>query len=105
MAFCRKCGKEIWDSAVFCPHCGSRQDGVQQQVPQRQPYADDSGSIGWAILGFFVPLVGLILWLVWMDDKPKCAKMAGLGALAAVIFLVAIVIIYVALIFALTSTT
>lgn len=25
--FCRHCGKEIGDTAVFCPYCGQRQDG------------------------------------------------------------------------------
>ena len=83
MAFCRDCGTEIRGDALYCPKCGSRQDGVYQTY--RQPDADDSGSVGWAILGFLIPVVGLILWLVWMDNKPKCSKMAGLGALASVI--------------------
>ena len=65
--------------------------GYQQPYGQAQPaYAapaqqvTDSGSIGWAILGFFIPLVGLILFLVWKNTKPKCAKMAGIGALVGV---------------------
>lgn len=47
--------------------------------------SNDSGSFGWAVLGFFIPLVGLILWLVWKDTKPKSAKMAGIGALVGVV--------------------
>lgn len=54
-----------------------------QNVPIQNP--DDSGSFGWAILGFCIPLVGLILFLVWHDTKPKCAKKAGIGALVSVI--------------------
>ena len=46
-----------------------------------QPAVNDSGSIGWAILGFFIPIVGLVLFLVWKNTKPNCAKMAGVGAL------------------------
>lgn len=42
---------------------------------------EDSGSIGWAVLGFFIPIVGLVLFLVWKNTKPQCAKMAGIGAL------------------------
>ncbi len=83
MAFCRNCGMEIGEDSLYCPGCGSRQNNVQQVY--RQPAVDDSGSIGWAILGFLIPLIGLILWLVWMDNRPKCSKMAGLGALASVI--------------------
>lgn len=29
---------------------------------------------GWTILGMFVPLLGLILWLVWREDKPAESK-------------------------------
>lgn len=55
-----------------------------QPMQQMQPVTD-SGSFGWAVLGFFIPLVGLILFIVWKQTKPKCAKMAGIGALVGVI--------------------
>ena len=77
MAFCRKCGAQIDEEAVICPHCG-----VEQRI---KPANNDDGSIGWAILGFLIPIVGLILWAVWHSDKPKSAKMAGIGALISVI--------------------
>lgn len=68
----------------------------QYQQPQyaqyqygQQPYANpqpaDTGSFGWAVLGFFFPIVGLILFLVWKTEKPVSAKQAGMGALASVI--------------------
>lgn len=68
----------------------------QYQQPQyaqyqygQQPYANpqpaDTGSFGWAVLGFFFPIVGLILFLVWKSEKPVSAKQAGMGALASVI--------------------
>lgn len=58
-------------------------NGQQPQfaAPAGQPTVADSGSIGWAILGFFIPIVGLVLFLVWKNTKPNCAKMAGIGAL------------------------
>lgn len=46
---------------------------------------NDSGSIGWGVLGFCIPIVGLILFLVWKDQKPRTAKVAGVGALISVI--------------------
>ena len=69
-----------------------QQPAYAQQPAYQQPayssgysqQSDDSGSFGWAVLGFFIPLVGLILWLVWKDTKPKSAKMAGIGALVGV---------------------
>ena len=36
--FCRNCGKQIDDNAVFCPHCGCQtMSAGQQQPPQVQP--------------------------------------------------------------------
>ena len=45
----------------------------------------EKGNFGWAVLGFFIPLVGLILFLVWKNDRHGDAKMAGMGALISVI--------------------
>ena len=60
-------------------------DWVQQNSYQSQPPVNDSGSIGWGVLGFCIPIVGLILFLVWKDQKPRTAKVAGVGALISVI--------------------
>ena len=87
MKFCNKCGKELMDEAVVCPNCGCPQ--------QANPVAPaDSSSFGWALLGFCIPLVGLILYLVWKDSTPLKAKSAGKGALISVIISVVIYIIY-----------
>lgn len=86
MAFCRNCGAQIHDQAVICPQCG---------VEQKPAGAgNDSGSIGWSLLGCCVPLVGLILWLVWKDTQPNNAKKAGMGALISVILSVVVYVIY-----------
>ena len=69
--YCRNCGKEIPNDSRICPFCGKEQNN---SVGANY---DDSGSVGWAILGFFIPLVGLILFLVWKDSKPRCAKKAA----------------------------
>lgn len=55
------------------------------QRPYVNPQPADTGSFGWAVLGFFFPIVGLILFLVWKSEKPVSAKQAGMGALASVI--------------------
>lgn len=88
MAFCKNCGAEIDDRAVICPKCG-----VAQQTAPAVPPVVDSGSFGWAVLGFCIPLVGLILFLVWKDTKPLSGKKAGVGALVAVILSVVVYIL------------
>lgn len=58
---------------------------AQAYQPQQQyavaPATQDKGSFGWAVLGFFIPIVGLILWLAWKGTRPNDAKKAGKGAL------------------------
>ena len=54
--------------------------------PARRP----SGA-GWAVLGFLVPLVGLILWIVWADAEPRRARKARNGFVASLVVGVLIV--------------
>ena len=72
MAFCSKCGMRIDDNTTFCTHCGSQQDAVNH---------NDQGGFGWGLLGFCIPLVGFILWLVWKDEKPNKAHSVCMGAI------------------------
>ena len=80
MAFCKYCGAQIDDNAVVCTSCGSAQNTT--------PAVVDNGGFGWGVLGCCIPIVGLILFLVWKDTKPKTAKAAGIGALVSVIIAV-----------------
>ena len=90
MKFCQKCGKEIMDEAVICPNCGCQTDS-QYQTSNTEI---DSGSVGWAFLGFFIPVAGLILYLIWKDTKPYSAKEAGKGALIGFIINIVLSIIF-----------
>lgn len=58
----------------------------------------DNGGFLWGLLGCCIPVVGLILFLVWKDQKPKTAKAAGIGALVSVIIGVIGSILYFVLI-------
>lgn len=76
--YCHKCGAEIDDEAVICPKCGVSVG--------RKTYVDpyDESSVGWAVLAFFLPVVGLILYLLWHKEKPLRSKSIGKGALIGV---------------------
>lgn len=89
MAFCKKCGKEIDDKATICPSCG-----VSQET---KPEVVDKGGFGWGLLGCCIPIVGLVLFLVWKDTKPKTSKAAGIGAIVGVVLIVLYYVIMVAL--------
>lgn len=61
--------------------------------------AKEGGTVGWGILGFFIPIVGFILWLVWKDEHPARSRSAGIGCLVSVCLGVVGVILYVVLVF------
>lgn len=97
MAFCKNCGKQLEDGVLFCSGCGADQrDPVRQNVTNA-PAVVDNGGFGWGLLGFCIPIVGLILFLVWRDTKPRTSKAAGKGALISVIISVVCYILTAAL--------
>ncbi|SHJ82860.1 zinc-ribbon domain-containing protein [Clostridium cavendishii DSM 21758] len=85
--FCKNCGQEIDDKAHICIHCGV--------ATNSNPALVDNGGFGWGVLGCCIPIVGLVLFLVWKDSKPKTAKAAGIGALVSV----SVIILFYVLIF------
>ncbi len=91
--FCPNCGRQFPSNMKFCNQCGTplREAAVPAEPVQRYavapgtPRPEDAPSTGFAVLGFFLPAVGLILYLVWKDELPQRAKSAGKGALIGVI--------------------
>ena len=76
---------------------GSKSQNVSETQSQQ---TDSEGStVGWGILGFFIPIVGFILWLIWKDEHPARAKSAGIGCLVSICLGVVGVILYVVLVF------
>lgn len=108
MTKCANCGAEMGYGA-FCPDCGSAADayasqpqgqpvmqqpvqqaGAQQTVQQGGrgncamagfPLKPDTGSVWWAVLSFFIPQAGIILWAIWRDYKPNDARKCGIGVI------------------------
>ena len=88
---CTSCGELIPTGSQFCPKCGAANPYSAQYS-----YANQDGpSAGFAILGFFFPIIGLILYLVWKDQTPLKAKSCGMGALTGFIFNVAVSVIVI----------
>lgn len=55
----------------------------------------DTGSFGWTVLGFFDPLIGLILWMIWRNDRPGDAGMADEGARGSAVVNVVLFILWI----------
>ena len=62
-----------------------------QNGAQMPPYGmpqhpiEEKASVGFAILSFFIPLAGLIIFLTKKNDRPKTAKVSGICALVSVV--------------------
>lgn len=96
MNYCSNCGEKIDQNQEVCLECG------KLLKPDIINTKDTGGNAGWAVIGFIFPLIGFILYLVWISDYPKRSKAAGLGALSAIfayLFLVIISIIAVIIAF------
>ncbi len=84
-------GQPSWGQAPY----GQQPPYYPPQVPM------DAPSPGMAALGFFFPIVGLILYCIWKSDRPQRANSAGKGALAGFITNIGISILYSVLLIAL----
>lgn len=108
---CKKCGENLYGNKVKCPFCGepiksgnySNRSTVNNssnvyrananQVPpaankqknyNTSPRPVDTGGGGWGLLGFCVPIAGIVLYFVWKDERPYTAKACLNGALISI---------------------
>lgn len=86
--FCHNCGKEIDNNAVICIHCGVSTGNSQNPINSN----NDNPSNLAGIASCCFPIVGLVLYFLWKDEKPNSAKLicnwmiGGLVAWAAFYF-------------------
>ncbi len=88
--FCKHCGAEIADEAVICVKCGK----PGAEMPGTVSAENDKPSTGLNILSFFIPLVGLILYLTQKNQYPVKAKALGKWALIGWITGIVLTIVY-----------
>ena len=80
--YCKNCGNEMEEAASFCSHCGTRLDGNANQSVSK-----DRSHLAFGFLCFFIPILGLIFFLVFEKKNPKRARACGVGALIGFISL------------------
>ena len=97
--YCGNCGTKLKDGK--CPKCDKKETKkVTKKVTKvEEPKKDEGNTFGWGVLGFFVPIVGLILFIVWFNSRKKASKAAGIGALIGVIKNIIIIILCYAISF------
>lgn len=93
MKYCSHCGQQLNDNAIICPKCGCAVSALGLALKEKRYYSAasyDEPSTGMWFLGFLLPLVGLICFLVEKDDRPQRANSAGTGALVG--FLLSLIV-------------
>lgn len=64
--YCTNCGNKL-NGDAYCSNCG-------KQIKTHS-------SFGFGVLGFFFPVIGLILFCVWIGSRKKDAKSAIIGTI------------------------
>ncbi len=77
--YCQQCGNSTSMDSIVCENCNA----IFPKIKSVGTSSNDS--IFWGILGFCIPLVGLILFFTWNQTQPKNAKYSGIGALIGTI--------------------
>ena len=77
--FCKKCGKEIDDQAVVCVNCGVPVDNKKFKSSNDTP----SHLVGIASCCF--PIVGIVLYFLWKDEKPQSASLVCKWTIAGLV--------------------
>ncbi len=82
MKFCSHCGQQVDDNAVVCVKCGCAIGGSNIQTKNAQ-----KENIYLAVLGFILPIIGLIVYIANASSCPQKARSAGRGALMGFVLL------------------
>ena len=94
MKYCTYCGTELSRDAAFCPGCGARverhertdafEPSLAEIVFAERAIEKNKRSFATALLAFFLPVVGIIIWAVQHTKKPGVAMSAAKGAIASI---------------------
>ncbi|MCD7729356.1 MAG: zinc ribbon domain-containing protein [Clostridia bacterium] len=68
--YCRNCGKELDDSATFCPHCGVPTDNYIPPETNFSTATNVCAIVGF-ILSFFVVIAGLVISIIGYKKAPE----------------------------------
>ena len=93
--YCEKCGSKNEITSEFCTNCGNKLNKELSNTTNIINSEEEKNTFGWGILGFFIPIVGLILFISWKKDRPKASKSAGIGALVSVIAYILLIILII----------
>ncbi len=69
--YCRKCGKEIDDEAVFCTHCGCAVNDSKPNATSNVGSPEANKKTLGIVLGFFIGIIGLIIGICMYPNESE----------------------------------
>ncbi|MFW5894836.1 MAG: PLDc N-terminal domain-containing protein [Bacillota bacterium] len=89
--YCEKCGEPLEPHYEVCPNCGNKlqreeksQTASSSDASRPRPDEEDD-TAGWAVLSVFFPVVGVILYVLWKESRPKASRSVGNAAIVGFI--------------------
>lgn len=82
--FCKNCGSEINDNADVCIHCG---------ISTQKGSLDNPSHLA-GVAGCCFPIVGIILYFLWKDNKPKSADLVCKWTIGGVVAMAMIYVLF-----------
>ena len=92
MKYCGYCGCQNRTNGAYCENCGHSM-AYENTNNYQKPIVEEKNTFWWGVLGFFIPVAGLIIFLIWLHERPKSAKSAGIGALIRTVLTIGMIII------------
>lgn len=71
--FCPKCGKEIFDDAEVCIHCGRAVKEKTEEKPQNKDYNQPKTGIG-VVMALFLGVIGLVIGIAMYPENTVARK-------------------------------
>lgn len=87
--FCENCGFQVGYQSQ-CPYCGYQHRSSNEPNKKKRDWL-------WGLLAVCYPLFGLIIYLVWRNERPNAARSGMIGMIIGVIMYVMIYILYILL--------
>ena len=82
--FCATCGNEVSENAKICMKCGCK---VQNSVDKYRIFEE---YIGFGVIGFLIPVAGVVLFFTFIKEARMAAIYAGAGAFIGILSLLLI---------------
>ena len=79
MKYCPKCGEQNPDEAKFCGKCGSTMTVSQFVNPDINSDDEVSSGLktGIIVLSIFLPVIGIVMGIIYMNDSNISKKAVG----------------------------